>query len=152
MGNSDSGHKDSATHIQSLTNKAEASKISDVQVKTFMHKNPLSIPEGTKIYSAIFMLAAHHVGSAPVVSHLQHIVGVISEHDLLIQTATRDVAAPITFTRNPMTLKPESTLQEALVLLYKHKVRRVPVVDQLGVVVGLVTRMDVLSRLIGKKD
>jgi IMP dehydrogenase len=140
------------THLQNLTDKAEASKISDVEVKTFMHKNPLNVPEGTKIYSAIFMLAAHHVGSAPVVNNSQHIVGVISEHDLLIQTATRDVAAPITFTHNPMMLKPESTLQEALVLLYKHKVRRLPVVDALGNVVGLVTRMDVLSRLIGKKD
>src|SRR5271154_3077689 len=121
MGNPDSKtNKDAAAHIQSLTDKAEASKISNVTVKTFMHKNPLNIPEGTKIYSAIFMLAAHHVGSAPVVNHQQKIVGVISEHDLLIQTATRDVAAPIGFTKNPLTIKPEATLQEALVLLYKH--------------------------------
>src|SRR6185312_7863365 len=95
---------DAANHLKNLTRHAEAQKISDVQVHTFMHKNPLSVPEGTKIYSAIFMLAAHHVGSAPVVNGAQKLVGIISEHDLLLQTATQDVTVPITFARNPFTL------------------------------------------------
>ncbi len=143
---------DKAGNLQKLTDKAKASDLSNVAVKTFMDKNPFTVPEGTKIYSAIMMLAAHKVGSAPVVNRSQHIVGVISEHDLLIQTATRDVAAAMEYTKNPLTLKGESTLLDALAMLYKNKVRRVPVVDPFGVVIGVVTRMDVLSRLIGKKE
>jgi CBS domain-containing protein len=150
MADNSNHSSDKGENLKRLSDKASASNLSHVPVKTFMEKSNFSIPEGTKIYSAIMMLAAHKVGSAPVVNRLQHIVGVISEHDLLIQTATRDVAAVLEYTKNPMTLKPDSTLLEALAMLYKNKVRRIPVVDPSGLVLGVVTRMHVLSRLIGK--
>lgn len=152
MGDNKPDNSDKSGHLQKLTEKANASDLSHLAVKTFMEKNPFCVPEGTKIYSAIVMLAAHKVGSAPVTNRSNHIVGVISEHDLLIQTATRDVAHAMEYTKNPLTLKPESTLLEALAMLFKNKARRLPVVDPFGAVVGIVTRMHVLSRLIGKKD
>ncbi len=136
--------------LSNLQKRAEAKSVADVRVSTFMSKNLLSVPEGTKIFSAIYMLAAHKVGSAPVVNAQQKIVGVVSEHDLLLQTAVRDVTAPIEYTKNPHMVAPTSTLRDALVSLYKHKVRRLPVVEA-GFIVGTITRMDVLSRLIGKE-
>ena len=135
--------------LTNLQRQAEEKSVADVPVSAFMSKNLISVPEGTKIYSAIYMLAAHKVGSAPVVNAQQKIVGVISEHDLLLQTAVRDVVSPIQFQKSPITIELNAPLREALVLLYKHKFRRIPVTER-GFVVGTVTRMDVLCKLIGK--
>ncbi len=137
--------------LNNLQRQAEEKSIASVAVHTFMSKNLVSVPEGTKIYSAIYMLAAHKVGAAPVVNSQQKIVGVISEHDLLLQTAVRDVVSPIEFSKTPVTIDLNATLREALVLLYKHKFRRIPVTER-GYVVGTVTRMDILCKLIGKDD
>ncbi len=137
--------------LTNLQRQAEEKSIADVPVSEFMSKNLLSVPEGTKIYSAIYMLVAHKVGSAPVVNVQNKIVGVISEHDLLLQTAVRDVVSAIEFHKSPVTIELNATLRDALVLLYKHKFRRIPVTER-GVVVGTVTRMDVLCKLIGKDN
>ena len=143
--------KPSPKGLANLQSQAEAQSVAEVPVHTFMSKNLLSVPEGTKIYSAIYMLNAHKVGCSPVVNNLQKIVGIISEHDLLLQTAVRDVVSPIDYVKPAITVELNSTLREALVLLYKHKFRRIPVVDPRGYVVGTITRMDVLCKLIGKE-
>lgn len=140
---------DDKSRLQGLTAKADAAAVSNAPVHSFMSKNTVSVPEGTKIYSAIQMLIAHNVGSAPVINRSQNIIGVISEHDLLLQTATLDVASPIVFTKNPVVVEGSATLSDALLILYKKKVRRLPVVEA-GKVIGIITRMDILSRLIGK--
>jgi CBS domain-containing protein len=111
----------------------------------------VSITEGTKIYTAIQALVSHKVGSAPVVDRSGKLVGVISEHDLLLQTATRDVVEAIHFAKETITVTPETKLKDALILLYKNKVRRIPVIMKDRSVVGVVTRMDVLMKLIGKE-
>ncbi len=135
--------------LKNITAKVEAARLGDTPVKSFMSRNAVSVPTGTKIYSAVQMLAAHKVGSAPVVDGQQKIVGIISEHDLLIQTAVRDISSPIQFSISVVSITPETTLREAIALLYKMKVRRIPVVQR-GEIMGIVTRMDVLSRLIGR--
>jgi CBS domain-containing protein len=116
-----------------------------------MSKNTVSVSEGSKIYTAIQTLASHKIGSAPVVDRAGKLVGIISEHDLLLQTATRDVTDPIHFAKDTISVTPETKLKDALILLYKNKVRRIPVIMKDRSVVGIVTRMDVLMKLIGKE-
>ena len=142
--------KNKDQQLSGLKSVADKARVSEALVYSFMSKNPVSIVEGTKIHNAIQALSAHSVGSAPVVNKQGKIIGVISEHDLLIQTATRDVIEPIEFKKTIITVTPETTLKEALILLYKNKVRRVPVVMKDQTVCGVVTRMDVLLKLIGK--
>lgn len=139
-----------SNNLDELKSKAEKARVSDAPVYSFMSKSHVTIQEGSKIFSAIQTLAAHKVGSAPVVNRMNKIIGVISEHDLLIQTATRDVIEPILFTHNPVTVTPETPLKDVLVLLFKRKIHRIPVVMKDFSVVGIVTRMDVLLKLIGK--
>jgi IMP dehydrogenase len=136
--------------LKVLQGVAEKARVSDAPVYSFMSKSLVSIPEGLKIYSAIQTLAAHRVGSAPVVNGQSKIVGIVSEHDLLIQTATRDVAQPIQYNKDPKVISPETPLKDVLVLLYKNRHRRIPVVMKDKSIVGIVTRMDVLLKLIGK--
>lgn len=136
--------------LDKIQKKADEARVSDSPVYSFMSKNAVSITEGTKIQNAIQALSVHKVGSAPVVNDQQKIVGIISEHDLLIQSATKDLSEAIDYTKKVMSVQPETPLKEVLLMLYKNKVRRIPVVMKDGKIVGVVTRMDVLLKLVGK--
>ena len=50
-------------------------------------------------------------------------------------------------TRDPVTVQPQTPLLEALGLLLSHKIKRLPVVDDEGRLVGLVGRSEVLQAL-----
>ena len=50
-------------------------------------------------------------------------------------------------TANPITVTPETPLLDALQLLLRHKVKRLPVVDDAGRLVGLVGRGEILQAL-----
>jgi len=49
-------------------------------------------------------------------------------------------------TRNPFTCRPEDDLQEALNAMESHQVRRIPVVDDNGQLVGIIAQADVATR------
>jgi CBS domain-containing protein len=50
-------------------------------------------------------------------------------------------------TRDPDTARPETTVQEAARLIHESGHNRLPIVDEDGRLVGVVTRMDVLGAL-----
>jgi CBS domain-containing protein len=136
--------------LDKLQSEAQRAKVSEIQVKTFMNRNLIKIREGTKIYSAVQTLATHKISGAPVVNSNDQLIGIISEYDLLLQTAVKDVLQPIEFTRNPVKVSPETTINEVIVIFYKTKVRWLPVVGSGLLVEGIVTRLDILNKLLSK--
>ena len=116
-------------------------------------------------------LQANRISGAPVVSEGK-IVGLISETDLLRACLPRRRSSklvpldPFVFfldggevgdehpqtvaevmTQRVVTTSPDASLREAAVLLDKHGVRRLPVVDEEGFVVGVVTRSDLVRAM-----
>ena len=89
------------THEQGLKHlhkTADDAKISELPVKEFMGPVEVQISQKTQIYTAIQTLAAHNITGAPVVDAGGHLVGMVSEYDLLLQAATKDLTAPMEFT------------------------------------------------------
>jgi len=60
------------------------------------------------------------------------------------------VIEKIDYMKDLISVAPDTPLKDVLVLLYKKKIRRIPVVAKDQTVLGIVTRMDVLLKLIGK--
>jgi CBS domain-containing protein len=135
-------------HERNLQRKAEDARISEVPAETFMFKKPVTVQVGSKIFSTVQILKVHNVSGAAVVDSNNHLVGMISEYDLLLQAATRDVAEPITFNKEVFSINPKTTLREILVIFYKKKYRLIPVTDANHVLVGMISRSDVLHRLV----
>lgn len=134
--------------VQKLAQRAEDAKISELPVEAFMKPSVLNIVAGTKIYSAIQALSNFGVSGAPVVDGAQRLIGMISEYDLLMQAATRDIAEEISYKKETVSVDPKTTLAEVLILFYKKRYRRIPVVNKTNRVLGIVSRIDVLNRLI----
>ena len=87
-------------------------------------------------------------GAVPVVDDQKKLVGIVSEHDLL--AAIDDghkldvIAAGDIMTRNPYSVRPETTLETLIHVLRASDLVRVPVVDAKEKLVGIIARRDVL--------
>ncbi|MBK9038551.1 MAG: CBS domain-containing protein [Bdellovibrionales bacterium] len=132
----------------SLHAVADRKKISEKPVRDFMSRRVLSIVSGTKIYFAVKMLQTHGISGAPVVDASGSLIGIVSDYDLLLQAATRDVADPLEYNKDVLSVREETPLRDIIIILYKKKFRRLPVVDSTNKVVGIVSRVDVLMELL----
>ncbi|HTR95693.1 MAG TPA: CBS domain-containing protein [Trebonia sp.] len=111
-------------------------------------------------------LREFRVSAFPVLDDEDKVIGVVSEADLLTKEALEfyparglvggilhgrehSKAAAVTaadlMTRPPVTIGPHESVSHAARLMYSQKVKRLPVVDDAGRLIGIVSRADVLS-------
>lgn len=134
-----------------MTHKAD-SHILNLPAKSIMTKMVLTATKGQSIASTIKMLKVHQISGVPVIDEKNKLIGILTEYDLLMQAATKDLDAPINYKSKILSVKPETKLREILILLYKNRFHRLPVIDDLGQVVGIVSQIDVLHAMLESLD
>jgi CBS domain-containing protein len=92
------------------------------------------------------------VGTLVVVTHTQHVIGNVTDRDLVARVIAKGRSPEKTTVRDVMTLGPKtisenSPIESALLIMRSGKFRRLPVVDRNHTLVGLVTLDDVLMLL-----
>jgi CBS domain-containing protein len=116
-------------------------------VSEAMTSNPCSIDATKSVTYAAKMMRDEDVGVAPIVEG-QKLVGVLTDRDVAIRvvaegrdpesTTVAEVAS-----KEIVTIDPQQDLDEALRLMAKHQVRRLPVVEEDGRLVGVLAQADV---------
>jgi CBS domain-containing protein len=88
-------------------------------------------------------------GSVPIVDQNRHLLGIVSEYDLLRalneEKSLASVKAGDLMTPNPVTVSPETPTMDIIQSLDAKHLIRMPVVDEEGKLVGVVARRDVLQ-------
>lgn len=95
----------------------------------------------------------HDCGCVPIVDHEQHLVGLITDRDICMGAYTqggclRDIPVHRCMSRAAHVCAPEDSLESAASRMGSQQVRRLPVVDGEGHVVGILSLGD-LARTIG---
>lgn len=116
-------------------------------IREVMTSNPRKIEADKPVAEAAKLMRDEDVGLAPVVEG-DRLVGTLTDRDIAIRvvaegkdpasTSVREVAST-----DVVTVGPEQDLDDALSLMAQHQVRRVPVVEQDGRLVGVVAQADV---------
>jgi len=116
-------------------------------IRDVMTSNPCTIDADKDIVYAAKMLKDEDVGVAPIVEGDQ-LIGVLTDRDIAIKvvaegkdpqtTKAREIAS-----KDIVTIDPQQSLDEALRLMAQHQVRRLPVVEEDGKVVGIVAQADI---------
>jgi CBS domain-containing protein len=116
-------------------------------VHEIMTSNPLTIDADKSVAEAARMLKDEDVGLAPVVER-NKLVGTLTDRDIVLRvvaegkdpqsTPVRDVVST-----NLITIDPRQDLDDALALMARHQVRRLPVVQEDGSLVGVVAQADI---------
>src|ERR671932_1691400 len=119
----------------------------DKSIRQAMTSNPCSIDADKSVAYAAKMMRDEDVGLAPVVEG-DRLIGTVTDRDIAIRvvaegkdpesTTVRDIAST-----KLVTIDPQQNLDEALRLMASHQVRRLPVVEEDGKLVGIVAQADV---------
>lgn len=122
--------------------------------KDIMSTEVLAIVEGTPIVDALKLLVNHRITGMPVVDKAGKMVGVISEYDIILQLSKHLTdrqslrvelfEAPFTYTSPAKAVKTTTSLSAIVKTFVKDKNRRLPVVDENGKLVGIITRRDLI--------
>ena len=114
-------------------------------VRDTMTTNPTSIDASKPVADAARIMRDEDVGSLPV-SEEGRLIGVITDRDIVVRVvaAGRDDSASVAdvVSRNPVTVTPDADLDQALELMARHQIRRIPVVEE-DRLVGIVAQADV---------
>ena len=141
------------------------------RVKDVMTTDVVTVAEAAGYKDIIAVMRERRVSAVPVLDAAGHLAGVVSEADLLLKEAGTDAlggyltstgrrgerakAAGVTaaglMTAPPVTIGPEDSVVAAARRMRERRVKRLPVVDQAGRLVGIVSRVDVLS-VFGRPD
>jgi CBS domain-containing protein len=117
-------------------------------VADLMVKDVLTVDPSDTIGEAAEKMNAANVGAVVVVEDFVRIVGIVTERDLLRAVAARARAAEARvrqwMTLDPVTIGPETTVDEAVEIMFEHNFRHLPVVKD-GRPLGIVS-LRLLSR------
>jgi CBS domain-containing protein len=116
-------------------------------IREVMTSKLCSIDTDKSVAYAAKMMRDEDVGIAPIVEG-DRLVGVLTDRDIAVRVVAegRDpeqVKVTEVASRDVVTLDPQQDLDEALRLMARHQVRRLPVVEEDGRLVGVVAQADV---------
>jgi CBS domain-containing protein len=120
------------------------------QIREVMTRNPCAIDADRPVTYAAKMMREENVGFAPVVEG-DRVIGALTDRDIALKvvaegrdpqtTTARDIAST-----GLVTVDPEQDLDEALRLMARNQVRRLPVVEEDGRLVGVIAQKDVADQ------
>ena len=116
-------------------------------IREVMTKKPCSIDADKPVSYAAKMMRDEDVGIAPIVER-ERLVGVLTDRDIAIRVVAegrdpQQVRVHEVASSDVVTVDPQQDLDEALRLMARHQVRRLPVVEEDGRLVGVVAQADV---------
>jgi len=119
-------------------------------VRDVMTTAVVTIGPRTGLKEAAARLRTGGFSALPVVDAEGRVVGVLSEADLL--AGRHGTVACHLMSRPPVTVRPDARVAEAAVLMHRHGLKRLPVVDGGGRPVGVVSRGDLLRVFLRSDD
>ncbi len=116
-------------------------------IRDLMTENPRTVSADQPVVEAARIMRDEDVGLVPIVEG-ERLVGTVTDRDITIRvvaerrdpesTSVREVAST-----DLVTIDPQQELPEALRLMAQHQIRRLPVVEEDGRLVGIVAQADV---------
>jgi CBS domain-containing protein len=119
-------------------------------IRDLMTSNPRTLESGSSVVEAARIMRDEDTGIVPIVEG-ERLVGTVTDRDITIRVVAegKDPGSATIgeiSSRELVTIDPQQNLDEALRLMARHQVRRLPVVEEDGKLVGIVSQADVAKR------
>ncbi len=130
-------------------------------VRHWMTREVVTVEADTPFLEARLILKDKRIRHLPVVDHGK-LIGIVTDRDLkqaapsgattldiyelnylLLKMTVRDLIK-----RDPVTIKPTNSVEKAALLMHDHKIGCLPVVDEAGTLVGMITETDLLAVMV----
>ncbi|MFD1885591.1 IMP dehydrogenase [Paenibacillus wenxiniae] len=105
--------------------------------------NPFSLTPDKMVSDAEAVMAKYRISGVPIVDENHKLVGILTNRDLRFIHDFNIPISDVMTSENLVTASVGTTLQEAEVLLQKHKIEKLPLVDENNILKGLITIKDI---------
>ncbi|MBD0329921.1 MAG: CBS domain-containing protein [Thermoleophilia bacterium] len=117
------------------------------KIRDVMTPDPTAIEPSTPLVEAARLMRDQDVGPLPIVEG-ERVVGMLTDRDIVVRAIAegrdpQSVTAHEVASKQLVTIDPEQPLDEAARLMAQHQVRRLPVCEEDGRLVGIVAQADV---------
>lgn len=119
-----------------------------------MTSDPVCCSTSDNVQRAAQLMKSEDVGPIPVVEdeRTKKLIGIVTDRDLVLKVLAEGRDPVNTLVNDVMsselvTCHPEDDLQEAMQLMSETQVRRIPVIDEIGILVGIIAQADIATRI-----
>lgn len=105
--------------------------------------NPFSLTPEHHVYDAEELMSKYRISGVPIVNEEQKLVGILTNRDLRFIHDFEILIKDVMTKSNLVTAPVGTTLQQAEGILQKHKIEKLPIVDDHNILKGLITIKDI---------
>ncbi|RPI34720.1 MAG: IMP dehydrogenase [Chloroflexota bacterium] len=131
---------------RNLSPKAQAEEVDKVKrSQSGMIVEPITLPPDAPLKEAEAIMSKYHISGVPITENGGHLVGILTNRDVRFVEKS-DYERPVKefMTSQPLiTARVGTRMEDAIRLLQKHRIEKLPLVDDAGVIKGLITVKDI---------
>ncbi|MDR2292707.1 MAG: IMP dehydrogenase [Prevotellaceae bacterium] len=105
--------------------------------------DPVTITKNSTVGDVLTVMREFKIGGIPVVDKDNKLVGIVTNRDLRFQEDMKTPVSSIMTSKNLITTTNKTNLKEAAEILKKHRIEKLPVVDENYKLIGLLTFKDI---------
>lgn len=130
---------------KNMTIERQANEVRKVKrAENGMIIDPLTLTKDAKVKEALHLMNEYGIGGIPIVDDNKMLIGMVTNRDLRFETDMMRPLSEIMIT-DLITTHQGTTFAEATHILQKHKIEKLPVVNDKGQFVGLITYRDIMK-------
>jgi IMP dehydrogenase len=131
---------------KNMTIERQADEVDRVKrSESGMIQNPITLSPHQTVREALEVMRKYSISGIPIVNQ-ENLVGILTNRDLRFQPNLDLHISKVMTTGNLITVPVGTTLEEAEVILQKHRIEKLPVVDKNGKLRGLITFKDIQKK------
>ncbi len=111
-----------------------------------MIMNPITLRRDGRLLDAMELMAQFSISGVPIVDDDNRLVGIITNRDLQFETDLDQPIQDVMTHENLVTAPVGTSLKDAERILHRHRIEKLPVVDDQGCLRGLITVKDIFKR------
>jgi CBS domain-containing protein len=121
-----------------------------MKIQDIMSADPNTVTPDTPLTEAARLMKEHNIGMLPVVESegSRRLVGVVTDRDITIRHVAEghlsDCPVREAMTDNVSTCTADENVEKVMSLMAEEQVRRIPIVDERGDLVGIVSQADIV--------
>ncbi len=109
--------------------------------------DPITIVPSAKVADALNLMHEFRIGGIPVVDENRKLVGIVTNRDLRFVSDKKKLISEVMTRDNLVTIKQGDDVSKAAEILQENKIEKLPVVDDKGLLVGLLTYKDIFKAI-----
>jgi IMP dehydrogenase len=108
---------------------------------------PVTLRPSDRVADALALMETYRISGVPITDDDGKLVGILTNRDLRFEDDTAKPVSELMTSENLVTVPVGTTLEDARAVLHRHKVEKLPVVDDSGRLKGLITVKDIAKRV-----